>query len=271
MLIAIVFPQASPYFRNFIIPALALVMTLSLCQLELRNLEFRRSFWNFILNYLFLSGLILLLSSNLQDDSMRLGFIVMAAAPPAIAVVPFSRLLGGDVMESMVSSGVIYILSLVLTPTIVLIFTGKNVGVYDILKALFILILLPIFASRAIRVENPTPVINLGFGFVIYTIIGLNSELICGNLLVLLDIISIAFARTFLSGSLAFLIFFLILKNSYQQAINRALFSSYKNLGFTAGVAIALFGDRAAVPAAICVLFEILVFNYYLLLKRYLK
>ncbi|RLI81901.1 hypothetical protein DRP07_06320 [Archaeoglobales archaeon] len=240
-------------------------MTLSLGELEFKSLDLKKGFGNLFLNYIFLSGLIILLSSLLGDEELRLGFIVMAAAPPAIAIVPFSKLLGGDVTESMISNGIIYLSSLVLTPLIILYFTGKSVDVFEILKALVVLILIPLVISRYFKVKDASPWINLGFALVIYTIIGLNVDVLYQNTLVLLGVVLIGIVRTFVTGSVVFFAFRL---QGFGTAITKALFSSYKNLGFTAGVSLFLFGERASIPAAVCIFLEILLFNYYFILKK---
>jgi len=43
-----------------------------------------------------------------------------------------------------------------------------------------------------------------------------------------------------------------------RERIPYVLFSSFKNLGLTATVAIALFEPVVAIPAAICIVFEVL-------------
>ena len=265
MLLGILFPSYAFFSKDLVIPALAFVMTLSLADLELKGFELKKGLYNLVLNYVFLGGLILFLSSLLTDEDLKLGFVVMAAAPPAVAIVPFSRLLGGDVAESTFSNGIIYVASLFLTPAIILGFTGKSVDVIEILKALVILILIPLVVSRFFKVRDSAPWINIGFGIVIYTVIGLNVDVISRNLFVLLEILLIGLVRTFGIGSLAF---FAFMGKGYRFAITKALFSSYKNLGFTAGVSLVLFGERASIPAAICIFLEILLFNYYYFLKK---
>ncbi len=265
MFLGVLYPSTALLLRNLVIPALAFVMTLSLSELEFKNLDFRKSFGDIFLNYVLLSGTIILLSSLLNDEDLRFGFIVMAAAPSAIAVVPFSKLLGGDVAESTISSGAIYLLSLILTPTILLYFTGRSVNVLEIIKALVILILIPLMLSRYFRVKDGTPWINLGFSLVIYTVIGLNIGTLYENMLILLGVVFIGVVRTFFLGTLILIIF---RSKGFGVAITKALFSSYKNLGFTAGVSLLLFGERASIPAAICIFLEVLLFNYYFILKR---
>ncbi len=46
-------------------------------------------------------------------------FVVMAAVPPAIAVLPLTRLLNGDVRLSLYSEALCYLASLVLMPAII--------------------------------------------------------------------------------------------------------------------------------------------------------
>ncbi len=265
MILGIFLPSVAPLLKNLVIPALAFVMTLSLGELEFKGLDLKKGFDNLLLNYIFLSGLIIFLSSFLGDEELRLGFIVMAAAPPAIAIVPFSKLLGGDVVESTVSNGIIYLFSLVLTPLIILYFTGKSVDAFEILKALVILILIPLVVSRFFKIKDTSPWINLGFALVIYTVIGLNVDVLHQNILVLLGVVIIGVARTFVSGSI---VFFAFRFKGFSVAITKALFSSYKNLGFTAGVSLLLFGERASIPAAVCIFLEILLFNYYFIIKK---
>ena len=265
MILGILFPSYAFFSKHLVIPALAFVMMLSLADFELKGFEFKKVAFNLFLNYVFLGGIILFLSSFLTDEDLKLGFVVMAAAPPAVAIVPFSRLLGGDVTESTYSNGIIYVASLFLTPAIILGFTGKNVDVTEILRALVILILIPLVVSRFIHMRDSAPWINIGFGIVIYTVIGLNVDVISRNFFILLEIFLIGLARTFGTGSIAF---FAFMDKGYRFAITKALFSSYKNLGFTAGVSLILFGERASIPAAICIFLEIFLFNYYYFLKK---
>jgi len=221
MILGILFPSYASFSKHLVIPALAFVMTLSLGDFEIKSFEFRKVAFNLFLNYVFLGGIILFLSSFLTDEDLKLGFVVMAAAPPAVAIVPFSRLLGGDVTESAFSSGIIYVSSLFLTPVIILGFTGKSVDVTEILRVLVILILIPLVVSRFFHIRNSAPWINIGFGIVIYTVIGLNIDIISRSFFVLLEIFLIGVARTFGTGSLAF---FAFKDKGYSFAITKALF-----------------------------------------------
>ncbi len=137
----------------------------------------KSSLLGLFLNYGLLSGLILLLSYNLQDEALRQGFIVMAAVPPAVAVLPMTRLLQGDALLSLCSEAVSYLASLVLMPAIIFALTSQTgISLSYLVQISLALILLPALASRAAaRIPiNPVLPINLGFFLVTYTVIGLN-------------------------------------------------------------------------------------------------
>lgn len=268
MFIALIFPSLATFTSKLVIPLLAVIMTLSLAEIDFKNFNVRTSLLNLGLNYGFLSGIILLLSFLLvKDEMLKLGFVVMAAAPPAIAIVPFSKLLRGNVTESILSSGFAYILSLLFTPAVIILFTGKKVDVMAIVEALVLLIIIPLLVSRFLRFRESDALrsaINLGFGIVVYSIVGVNAHVFF-EVDKITEVIFVGFARTFLIGTLTFLVF---LRFGHRFALTKTLFASYKNLGFTAGVSILLFGDKAAIPAAVCVIFEVLLFSYLSVIEK---
>ncbi len=214
------------------------------------------------INYLLLSGLILGFSFFLKDESLRQGFVVMAAVPPAVAVLPLTRLLDGDAHLSLYAETICYLASLILTPAIILTFAGMaSVSLAYIIKIVLFLILLPIIASRFLmkaRIDTVPP-INVGFFLVTYTVIGLNSSSIFE---VIPAVALIAFARTFLIGGAVYAVAKLYSVPA-QQRVSYTLFASFKNLGMAAAISIVLFGPRASIPAAVCILAE--TFFYILL------
>ncbi len=259
MILGLVVPGPAQYMEQLIIPALLLMMSFSLTDVDLRAKgDLHGALVNFALNYGLLSGLILLLSFSLEDEALRCGFIVMAAVPPAIAVLPFSRLLSGDMLLSLYSEAICYLASLVLMPGIIFLFTSKT-GVSSgyVVEIALLMILLPVAASRALRWVKADPVlpINLGFFLVNYIVIGLNSGVFFGDLGGISGTASIALARTFGIG-MAVYIASSIAGASPPQRISFMLFSSYKNLGLAAAVSLVIFGPKAAIPSAVCILAE---------------
>ncbi len=221
----------------------------------LGQVSLKSSMLGLALNYGLLSGLILLLSSSLHDEALRQGFIVMAAVPPAVAILPMTRILNGDMPLSLHSEAISYLASLVLMPAIIYAFT-RQTGISPIflVQISLLLILLPALASRIVRRISIDPVlpINLGFFWVTYTVIGLNQGALWGDL----DrVYWIALART-LGIGLAIYIAARLAGSDRSHAISYTLLGSFKNLGLAAAISLMLFGPEAGVPAAISVLAE---------------
>ena len=242
-----------------ITPVLMIMMAFSLTDVNLGATlgrgSLKSSMLGLALNYGLLSGLILLLSHNLQDEALRQGFIVMAAVPPAVAILPMTRILNGDMPLSLYSEAVSYLASLVLMPAIIYAFT-RQTGISPIflVQISLLLILLPALASRVVRRISIDPVlpINLGFFWVTYTVIGLNQGAFWGDIG---SVSWIALART-LGIGLAIYIASRLVGSDRSHAISYTLLGTYKNLGLAAAVSLMLFGPEAGVPAAICVLAE---------------
>jgi len=266
-ILGLLFPQLSTVTKGFVILALAVVMCFSLINLDFSKIS-RKSLpdilTNFLINYVILTGLILILAFALIDDeAIRLGFVVMAAVPPAIAIVPFTYLLKGNVEEALISNTSIYLISIFLMPALMALLTGNQTNQTELLKVLVTLILIPLAVSRFLRkfeMRHTREIINLGFSVVIYTVVGLNRNLIFQSDLIFL-IALICFMRTFVSGTTILLLAKSRMK--LESAIVKALFGSYKNLGLSATVALVLFGEKASLPSAICILLEVFLFIYY--------
>ena len=109
--------------------ALVLGMTFSLTEISIAGIsprtELRRFLIAFAMSYLVLSGLILAFAILSPDPQIRNGWVLMAAVPPAIAVVPITSILKGDTRRSLVSLALLYVLGLALVPAITLVFTSQ--------------------------------------------------------------------------------------------------------------------------------------------------
>jgi BASS family bile acid:Na+ symporter len=262
-------PGPAERIEPLVIPALFLMMAFSMAGIDLGLPPIRGAMAGFLINYLFLSGLILSIAPLvLEEEALVLGFVVMAAVPPAVAVVPLTKLLAGDVRLALYSEALSYLASLALTPLIVLLFAGEagaGVRVGDTLELVLLLILLPLLVSRYVdrlRIDPAHP-INAGLFTVTYIVVGLNSEAISIKAAGVAGVLLIAFVRTFASGAIVYAASALA-GVERPQRVALTLFGSFKNLGLAATVGLLLFGPRAAVPAAVCILTET---GFYILLS----
>lgn len=249
-------PGPAHYCEPLVTPALLVMMTFSLTEMDLRTQgDPREAMTGFALNYVLLSGLIILLSYTLEDEVLRYGLVVMAFVPPAVAILPLTRLLDGDMRLSLYGETLCYVAGIFLMPGTIFIFTSRSeVSLQYVFETALLMILLPILLSRLARHIRIDPVlpINIGFFLINYTVLGLNSSAIFENIV---PLAAIAFARTFFIGTA---IYFLAKLRGieYPKRISYTLFGSYKNLGLAAVVSMALFGPKAGAPAAVCILGE---------------
>ena len=127
------------------------------------------------------------------------------------------------------------------------------------------LIILPLILSRIILHRNwherLTPVRGLltdwGFFIVLYSMVGVNRDLIFSKPLTVLPISIIVFCTTFILGGTIqkICVFFNI---DRKNMISLVLQGTLKNQGIAGGLAISLFEKEAALPSAIYSIFMIL-------------
>lgn len=275
--LGLLFGDYAPSFKKYILPSLVFIMSLSTTQITFAELAHIGNYLQdiiliFVINYIFLSGLILLGTHLLiRDHDLYIGFVVMASIPPAVAVLPFTYLLRGEMMVSLIGSASLYLLALGMAPLISFIFLdGGNIEPAKLISILFQLILIPFVVSRLLlkwkrfhQVKQNTPLlINIAFFLIIYVVIGMNRSTFFGHFDVLIPLSLIAFLRTFMSGHLVDL-FARLVGMEHQRRMSYVLFGSFKNLGLAVTIAIVLFNDRASIPSAVSIPFEFLFFIWF--------
>ena len=263
--------------KGYVLPALVLIMSLSTTQITLTELTHAKDYlWDilfvFVINYLFLSGLILLANYLLiQDHDLYVGFVVMAAIPSAVAVLPFTYLLRGEMMVSLMGSACLYLLALVVAPLISLqLLDVARIEPLKLVTVLIQMILVPFLISRLLLKwkgfrhvrENTNLLVNLAFFLIIYAVIGMNRSVFLKHFDILIIVSLIAFLRTFVSGHIVDL-FSRLVGTGRERRMSYVLFGSFKNLGLAAAIAIVLFNERAAIPAAVTIPFELLFFIWF--------
>ncbi|MHB8090995.1 MAG: bile acid:sodium symporter family protein [Syntrophales bacterium] len=282
LVLGLFLPGASETTSQLILPALALTMILS--TMEIGNDLFRRprtlllpAFIGILMNYILLSGIIIGLGAILlKDEKLWAGTVLLAAVPPAVAVIPFSGFLKGNRNLSLIGTAGAYLGGLVVMPLIA--FTLLSPEAFAPLKLLVVvleLIILPLIISRLLiwrgwsKRISPWAggITNWSFFLVMYTLVGLNSAVFLSLQPVLLAVAVIPFSTNFILG-------FLIeriggfLKISAPTRTSLVLLGSLKNQGMAGGLALTLFGKEAAIPAAVCTASMIVYIIWLDLLKR---
>ncbi len=274
IIVGLLVPDGAEYTEPAMVPLLGLIMTLSILEVSLQVfLDFRRVVApiavGLFLNYVVLGGTLIGLSWVLvQDPDIHTGFVLVAAVPPAVAVIPFTFQLGGNMRLSLVGDVAAYLAALAITPLISVLFLGSNFIELDrLLILLGELILLPIVLSRFIRKSRVMstvdtwrgPVVNWSFFVIFYTIFGLNRDTFLNEPDTVLVSLAIAFVSTFVMAEL-------IERGARiggvvrEDRISYALLGTRKTYALAGAIALVFFGTKAAMPAAVCSAFNILHF-----------
>ena len=264
--------RGAVWTQPLVLPVLALVMTLSTTSITSREFTSIKTMSGRILvalliNYVVMGGIILLMGRWLINDSeLWTGLVVIAAVPPAIAAVPWTYILGGDTLFSLVSVLVAYLVALVLTPAITISFLGAGFfKPIDLLILLGELILIPLIASRILLFTGLTKhierwrgtIVNWSFFVVLFTIIGLNRQAFFGEFDVLLRLAIIGIMVSFV---LSYAIELIAKAFHARQAtiISLIFVGAMKNFGLASGILLTLFSERATIPGSILIVFGLL-------------
>ncbi len=255
-----------------VLPLLALVMTLSAANITSKEFTSLRTMprtiiLSLLLNYVVMGGTTLLLGWWLiSDKDLWAGFVVLATVPPAVAVLPFSQMLGGNTLFSLIGMTGAYLAALIIMPAVMALFLGA--GFFDPVKLLIILgelILIPIVFSRILLftglMKRIAPwrgtIVNWSFFVTLLTIVGLNRQAFFSDFDTLLRVVIIAVVISFGLGYIIKLVTRALHVNR-ETSISLVLMGSLKNYGLASGILLTLFGERAAIPASVCTVFGIL-------------
>lgn len=258
-------PGGAPVLKHLVLPALALAMALS--TMEIENEVFTRpkslllpALLGIALNYILLGNVIIALNELLiRDEALWTGFVLLASAPPAIAVIPFAAFLRGSGPLALIGTVGAYLGALVIMPLIAL--TLLSSAVFDPYRLVMItleLIALPLLVSRLLIrrgwkkriLPHRGAVVNWCFFIVLYTMIGLNRDLLLDRTFSFLPLVSISILTTFVLGFLIDWVcgLFHIPKETRTSLV---LLGTLKNQGLSSGLALTLFGSEAAIPSTV--------------------
>lgn len=281
-MLALAVGQGAVWIKPVLLPALAVAMTLSTVSITNRDLASIKStprpiLISLLLNYVIMGGIMLLMARWLINDSeIWAGFVTLAAMPPAISVTPYSYMLGGDTVSSLMGTTGLYLAALGLTPGIMMLWLGANfINPARLLIILAQLIVIPLGVSRLLLytglaqnvIKWRDTAINWIFFITIYIIIGLNRQVFWEQPDVLLQVIIIAATYTF---GLGHVIDFITRKLHIDRpsSISWILMGTRKNTGLASVVALAFLSERATIPVAASAMFSLL---YFVWLGFYLK
>lgn len=260
------------FTESLVLPSLALVMTLSAASVSTRQLaSFKtmpaRILVSLLLNYVVLGGIILALAYFLIDDrELWAGFVVIATVPPAVAILPFSAILGGDTVFSLVGVTGAYLAALVITPLVSVMILGADF--FNPIRLLLILaelIFIPLVLSRILLatglIHKIQPwrgtIVNWSFFIVTFTAIALNREAFLSDFGALAKMTFIAIIVSFVLGY-AIKAIASGMRVRQDTSVSLVLMGTMKNYGLASGILLTLFSERSAIPASVLMVFGVL-------------
>ncbi len=232
-----------------------------------------------LLNYFVFGAVVLVLAWFLMPTKeLFLGFVVIVAAPPGVAVIPFSGILKGDIEYSILGVFGAFLASIIIAPALINIFAhGVSISAWSLFILMIKLVLIPLLVSRLLlykpifkyvaRIRGK--VVDWGFAIIIFTAVGMNRDVFFSNPKILILSLIVLLSATFLIGSL----FEYISKKTgvkYERRITQVLLLTIKSSGFSVVTAMTLFGKEAAIPSAILAV-VVLLYLLYLSIRLEIK
>jgi BASS family bile acid:Na+ symporter len=262
--------------RHLTITALAVVMTVSMTQIPLKSFLPLKSlikpvFLTILLNYFVFAAVMLTMAWFIvPQKDLWTGFVIIAFAPPGVAIPPFTDILGGDVRFSLMGVIGSYIAAIVIIPLAGIILVGQSfIQPLRLIIVFAELIIVPFLLSQIfikIKIDKYIlkfrgPVVNWGLFIVILTAVGLNRSVFFNepevlgkiSIICIVTIIGLGFLYEFISKRL---------KINRRLSTCIILLGTIKNAGFAVATSLALFGDRESLPGAISSVFLIIYLLY---------
>lgn len=258
------------YIKDYTVYVLALVMMFSTSGINTKDVFPLKSMLKpliigSLLNYVLFGSVLLTLAYFLMPNTnLFLGFVIIAATPPGVAIIPFSNILDGDLRYAVVGTLGGFLFSLIFAPLIFEFFSDIEGGVklVDLLLMMVKLVIIPLLLSRLLRFKVIMPTVNklrgrvidFGFAIILFTAVGLNKHVFFSDIKILGLVALVLFCSLFVLGFL-YMTFCKFIKLDSKVAITQNLLLTIKSSGFAVVTALTLFGEKAAIPSAILAVF----------------
>ncbi len=253
------------HFKSYTIYILAFVMSFSLTGINFKAFSSfaatgKRVLYAIFLNYIVLSGIILLITSLvIQNPDLYTGLVIVAATPPGVAIIPFSHSFKGDINYSVAGVAGSYLAAIAFAPLIAGIFSQQAaVSPLGLLWLIVQVLIVPLLISRLLLIKKLKNfavkargrVVDFGFGAIIFIAVGVNRNVFFNDF----DLVfqsSIVLISSIFGLGLIYEFFRYRLFNNRAATISETLMITTKSSGFAAATALSLSGSSTAVPSAV--------------------
>lgn len=284
VIMGMIFGDYAAYIKDYTIYVLAITMVFSTTGIDSKALLpikklFKPMLVGTVLNYFIFGAVVLVLAWFLMpNNELFMGFVVIVAAPPGVAVIPFSGILKGDIEYSILGVFGAFLASIVIAPALIEIFAkGVSISAWALFMLMIKLVLIPLIVSRFLLYKPifkyvakiRGKVVDWGFAIIIFTAVGMNRDVFFSDPKILFLSLIVLLSGTFVIGSL-FEFFSKKAGISYERNITQVLLLTIKSSGFSVVTAMTLFGKEAAIPSAILAV-VVLLYLLYLSIRLEIK
>ncbi|HAF28595.1 MAG TPA: hypothetical protein DCG75_06065 [Bacteroidales bacterium] len=276
VIMGMIFGDFATYIKEYTIYILAITMVFSTTGIDSKALLpikklFKPMFVGTLLNYFVFGAIVLVLAWFLMPtNELFLGFVVIVAAPPGVAVIPFSGILKGDIEYSILGVFGAFLASIVIAPVLVRVFAnGASISAWALFMLMIKLVLIPLIVSRFLLYKPifkyvaivRGKIVDWGFALIIFTAVGINREVFFSDPKILVLSSIVLLSGTFGLGAI-FEFFSKKAGIKYERNITQVLLLTIKSSGFSVVTAMTLFGKEAAIPSAILAVIVLLYLLY---------
>jgi len=259
IVISLIFPQIGLNFQDYIVPLMMLLMFLSFLNIDYHSMaqrmhHFKKPSVTLLVIHL-LSPLLVLFLKPLFIEEIFLGLIIVSSVSSGLSVVFLSSLFKGNSSIALLITFFSNVLSPVILPVIIYLFTKKIVDIDYVSISLTIvkLVIIPLLLAMTIHKFNIIKPISkhsvqlssIVLFFVILGIISPVQNIIFSNPELS---IKLFFIVVLLTGINFFVGYFL--GNTKEEKITYAITSNYKNYALASIIALSNFEPIVAYPAA---------------------
>jgi BASS family bile acid:Na+ symporter len=280
---AIIIGDIAVHLKPYTFYILALVLSFSTTGIVLSEIDSKKEIFKsislgIILNYL-VFGIVLLGASyafSISQD-IHFGFVVIAASPPGVAIIPFTFMLKGNLKTSTLATFGGFLASVFLAPFIIKFLTGNDqLEIVPLFINMLKIIVAPMLISRIYLLKPLKPItlkirgqiVNWGFALIIFTAVGVNRDVFLNRFDMLLNVGLILFIAIFVLGQLYDFIMSKLSKTT-EERISQNLILTLKSSGFSVVIAMELFGGDVVIPSAMLSIF-VLGYLLFLTFKQWL-
>ena len=273
IILALLIGSIGPSTSTLMIIVLMVQMTFSMEGLGFKTSDIKEERSSIVISILACFGvntIVTLLIGSLfisdYPDAWK-GWVLLASVPCAVSVVTMTLYLNGNVKMSVLSSAIIYLIALGLTPAIILSFIGEYVDPLSILQYVLLFIAIPMVLTipmKKMRINKDVKrlTINAMMFLLILLSLGYNKEHIMGDPILILLVTIACMIRIFVVGHI-------LLHFMKRRGVNRkkgVVYMSmavWKNSGLSVTFCMILFLDPsiAVIPCMVSLLVEVLWFT----------